>query len=278
MDTSAVGMITRNASQYIQELIAHHYLVGFDRIIIGLDQCDDGTSEKIQQLPSKILAKVDVFDNGPPRLDYGFQHRGYQTIYDRSKDQIEWLAMFDDDEYFYDSKRRPINYLLQDLPRDVSQIALPWVTFTHSKQVLSAPPEVTRLAHFTTRESHRQHVACKTIVRLKHVVTNAIPGGWYHCHSAEVSGKTITFDGKDCPLFGTPPCQMGPEHYNTCLAHYVTGSMEDWVIKYRKWKRENEFVGKKLDRSFDHFMCSDGTIEDNRMSIYVEELRRLLHE
>jgi glycosyltransferase involved in cell wall biosynthesis len=174
MYKSAVGIITCNSEKYIQEVIAHNYLVGFDRIIIVLDQCDDDTEEKIQQLPDKILERVDVFDNGAPRRDIGYQHRGYQTIYDRYKGQVEWLAMLDDDEYFYDSKRRPINDLLEGIAADVSQIALPWLKFTHNQQVLSAPPEVTRLAHFTRREHHHQ-LECKVFIRLKHVVTNNVP-------------------------------------------------------------------------------------------------------
>jgi hypothetical protein len=71
---------------------------------------------------------------------------------------------------------------------------------------------------------------------------------------------------------------MVAEHYDTCLAHYITGSMEDWVIKYRKWKRENEVLGKPLDRSFDDFAKSNGTIQDTRMSIYADELKELLSQ
>jgi hypothetical protein len=71
---------------------------------------------------------------------------------------------------------------------------------------------------------------------------------------------------------------MIPEHYDTCLAHYVTGSMEDFVIKYRKWKREKEFVNLPLEWSFDTLAKGDGDIEDTRMSIYADELKELLSQ
>ena len=277
MYKSAVGIITRNSSTYIQECIAFNYMIGFDKIIIGLDNCDDDTAEKIQKLPDEILEHVDVFDNGIHRPDFGFQHKGYQTIYDRYKDKVEWLAMFDDDEYFYDSKRRKINDLLNGISGDVGQIVLPWLNFNHNKQVLSAPPDVTRLAHFTTLcDSHRYYpIECKVFIRLGNVVTNGNPGDWYYCHSAEVFGKIVTFDGKEqhLPSGGT---SITPEHKETCLVHYITGSMEDFVNKYKNWKREKGLLNLPIGWSFDSLMQNSCDVADTRMSIYVEELKELL--
>ena len=273
MYKSAVGMATCNSGKYIQEVLCHNYLVGFDKIIVVLDQCDDDTHGKIQKLPDEVLAKIDVLDNGPARADCGYQHRAYQTIYDQYKGKVEWLAMFDDDEYFYDSQKRRVNEMLETIPADASQVMVPWIRFSHNNQVLSAPSDITRLAYFTMREDH--HILeAKAFIRLDHVVTSGITADWYRVHSAKVSGKTVTFDGKECSLIGCT--QMIPEHYDTCLSHYITGSMEDWVIKYRKWKRENETACKPLDRSFNCFAKSNGNIEDTRMSIYVDELKELL--
>ena len=276
MDKSAVGVVTCNPAKYIQEWCCFQYLTGFDKIIVCLDACDDDTFAKIQKLPDKVLERIDVFENSPHRPDVGFQHRGYQHILDRYQGKVEWLAMFDDDEYLYDSQKRKINEMLLAIPDDVSQIALPWIKFTHSKQVLSAPPEITRLRHFTCKEYHRQ-IECKVIVRLDHIVTNDVPGGWYYCHSANVSSRTVTFDGKECEL-QVNHCIMSPEHYDTCLAHYIHGSMEDFVIKYRKWKREEERVHIKLKRSFDDIAKSDSSDVDNRMDIYLDELKEVLSQ
>jgi len=274
MYKSAVGVITCNSATYIQEWIVFQYLTGFDKIIVCLDECDDDTFVKIQGLPDEVLERVDVFENSPHTKCVGFQHRGYQHIYDRYKGRVEWLAMFDDDEYLYDSQKRTINEMLASIPDDAAQVAIPWIKFTHSKQVLSAPPDVTRLRHFTHKERHRR-IECKVVVRLDRIVTNAVPGGWYHCHRAEVSGKTVTFDGKESTILGTA---IIPEHYDTCLAHYIHGSMEDWVEKYRKWKRENERLDLRIQRSFDDIAKSESNEVDNRMDIYVDELKEVLSQ
>jgi hypothetical protein len=275
MQQSAVGVVTCNSATYIQEWIAFQYLTGFDKIIVCLDECDDDTAVKIQRLPEEVLERVDVFENSPHTTSVGFQHRGYQHIFDRYEGKVEWLAMFDDDEYLYDSQKQTINKMLSEISGDVSQIALPWIKFTHSQQVLSAPPDVTRLRHFTHKEHHFQ-IECKVIVRLDHIITNGFPGDWYRCHSAEVYGKTVTFDGKECELLGANKCQMIPEHYDTCLAHYVHGAMEDFVIKYRKWKRERERLNLQVGFGFDSIAKNESDTKDNRMEIYADELKEIL--
>jgi hypothetical protein len=275
MDQSAVGVVTCNSAKYIQEWIAFQYLTGFDRIIVCLDECDDDTFAKIQDLPDEVLERVDVFDNSPHSPAVGFQHRGYQHIYDRYKGRVEWLAMFDDDEYLYDCRRRKVNEMLATIPDDAAQIVLPWINFTHSKQVLSAPPDITRLRHFTCKECYPHHLTtCKVFVRLDRIVTNDIPGGWYYCHSAEVSGTTVTFDGKKSEVLNQ--CQMQSEHDGTFLVHYVHGAMEDFVIKYRKWKREKERINLNVVLNFDSIAKNESNTIDNRMNIYVDELKEVL--
>ena len=277
MYKSAVGIVTCNSSNYIQECIIHNHIVGFDRIIIMLDRCEDDTFERIKELPDSVRDKVDVFENEPHRKDIGFQHRAYQSIYNRYKNRVMWLAMFDDDEYFYNKERRKINELLADIPSDVGQIVLPWLKFNHNEQILSAPPDVTRLAYFTNREEHSQ-VECKSIIRLNQVIENNTSGGWYYCHSAEVFGKTITFDGKECQLY-TNKCQMIPSHYDTCLVHYLTNSMEDYVLKYKKWKKEKDALNLPMVGDwFDIFLQSGHNIKDERMFIYLDELKYLLQQ
>ena len=56
---SAVGIMTRNSERYIQEIICHNYLLGFDRIIIGLDyRTTDNTLSQIYALPPQVLDSV----------------------------------------------------------------------------------------------------------------------------------------------------------------------------------------------------------------------------
>lgn len=277
---SIVGIVTCNSSTYIQECIAFNYIIGFDKIIVVLDRCDDDTWDKIQELPDEVLKRVDVFHNSPHSSNAGFQHRAYQHIYDKYKRKAEWLALFDDDEYFYDSKRRKINDMLDAVANDVGQINLPWIKFTHSKQILRATPDVTRLIHFTHCDHSRSLIEKKVVVRLDFIQTTNECGGWYHCHWVDASGRIVTFDGKESShnlLYPTCMRINSPQQTNTCLAHYIHCSMEDYVRKYRKWVREKGSVNSRMEWGWNQFISeeSSSTI-DTRMDIYAEELIELL--
>ena len=277
---SIVGMATCNSATYIQECIAFNYIVGFDKIVVVLDRCDDDTKDKIYKLPDEVLERVDVFDNSPYRPDAGYQGKAYQHIYDKYKGKAEWLAMFDDDEYLYDSQRRKINDMLDTVAEDVGYIDLPWIKFTNSKQILPATPDVTRLRHFTHCDRSNPNVEKKIIVRLDAIHNTNDFGGWFHAHWADVSGRIVTFDGKPSPhnpLLPTCMRIVSREQTNTCLAHYIHCSMEDYVKKYRKWVREKASVHARMEWGWNQFIFEEkrSTI-DTRMEIYAEELIELL--
>ena len=280
---SIVGMATCNSSTYIQECIAYNYLVGFDKIVVVLDRCDDDTLDKIHKLPDIVLERVDVFENSPHRPNTGYQHRAYQHIYDKYIGKAEWLAMFDDDEYFYDSRKRKINDMLDTVANDVGQINLPWIKFTHSKQILPATPDITRLRHFIHCDHSSPIIEKKVIARLDFIEINQtrdIFGGWNHIHWVEASGQVVTFDGKESPQNPLYPTCMhinSLEQTNTCLAHYIHCSMEDYVKKYRKWVREKKSAKAKMEWGWNQFIIEEAqSTVDTRMDIYAEELIELL--
>ena len=280
---SIVGIVTCNSSTYIQECIMFNYLIGFDKIVVVLDRCDDDTWDKIQKLPDEVLERVDAFHNSPHSLDAGFQHRAYQHIYDKYIGKAEWMAMFDDDEYLYDSQKRKINDMLDTVADDVGQINVPWIKFTHSKQILPATPDVTRLRHFTHCDHSSPVIEKKVIARLDFIKTTQRPnicGGWNHCHWVDASGRIVTFDGKNSPQgLVYPSCMRinSPEETNTCLAHYIHCSMEDYVRKYRKWVREKNSAKAKMEWGWNQFISEESrSTIDTRMDIYTEELIELL--
>lgn len=277
---SIIGIVTCNSSTYIQECIAFNYITGFDKIVVVLDRCDDDTENKIQKLPDEVLQRVDVFHNSPHRPDAGYQNRAYQHIYDKYKGKAEWMAMFDDDEYFYDSQKRIINNMLDTIADDVGQIDVPWIKFTHSKQLLPATPDITRLRHFTHCDHSNLYVFKKVIVRLDSIQTTSDYGGWFHAHYADASGRKVTFDGKESPHQPLDPYRMrinGLKQTNICLAHYIHCSMEDYVRKYQKWVREKNSINAKMEWGWNQFIVEESrSTVDIRMDIYAEELIEIL--
>ncbi len=275
---SAVGTVVCNCETYIQEWCCFQYMTGFDKIIICLDRCTDNTRKRIEDLPSQVRQRIDVFDNSPHDPKEGFQYRACRHIYEKYHGRIEWLAFFDDDEYLYDSRMRKINEMLDEVSDDVSQIVIPWINFTHSGQVLSATPDVTRLRHFT-KKVYQNIVECKFIARMDDIEYSPGSSDWYHCHYADVLGEEIMFDGQTTMRIAEAPTSVYAEHFDICLAHYVHGAMEDWVKKYKKWKIAQNTIGANIAWGDYNYCRFDGNhIEDNRMEQYADELIALLKE
>ena len=271
--TSVVAIATRDSARYIQELICHNFLVGFDRICIGLDHLTtDKTLEKIQALPSQVLEKVAVSINESTDQVCVWQGQWYSKIARKYHGFAEWLATFDDDEYFYDSQRRSINTILTSLPTTTGCALVPWLVFGHSDHVLSPPDDVTRLEYFTSvydplllREEY------KAIVRLDSINLN----DWYGIHFHRHTGDATTLNNE--PVLNRGDWDAEIVNYDTCLAHYMCGSMEDYVVRCKKWL--DRFPGKPQANAggvqyFIERFTMPGT--DTRMLCYVTELKQLL--
>ena len=271
--TSVVAIATRDSARYIQELICHNFLVGFDRICIGLDHLTaDNTLAKIEALPPAVLEKVAVSINASSGKVCVWQGEWYKNIAREYYDTAEWLATFDDDEYFYDSQHRSINTILNSLPATTGSALIPWLVFGHSDHVLSPPNGTTRLEYFTSvydppplREEY------KSIVRLDNINLD----DWYGIHFHRHTGDATTLNNE--PVLNREHWDAEIVNDETCLAHYMCGSMEDYVVRCKKLL--DRFPGKPQAAAggVKYFMERFRmTGKDTRMSSYVEELKQLL--
>jgi hypothetical protein len=271
--TSVVAISTRDSARYIQELICHNFLVGFDRICIGLDHLTtDNTLAQINALPPQVLAKVAVSVNESTGKVCEWQGQWYNNIAREYYDIAEWLATFDDDEYLYDSQHRPINTILNSLPSTTGCALIPWLVFGHSNHILSPPEGITRLEYFTSvydppplREEY------KSIVRLNNINVD----NWYGIHFHRHTGDATTLNNEQ--VFNREDWDAEVVNNDTCLAHYMCGSMEDYVVRCKKWL--DRFPGKPQANAggVQYFMERfTMTGNDTRMSIYATELKQLL--
>jgi glycosyltransferase involved in cell wall biosynthesis len=287
---SAVGCVTSNSAKYINEWIVHQYIVGFDRIVLVLDRCTDGTFNQIQRLPAKVLEKVDVHNN-PPRGDKSFQYRAYQKIYETYLGKVEWLAMFDDDEYFYDHQKRRINDLLSTVPDTACHVIVPWLLFGHSNRITPPIPPVTMFEHFqntvkheTVKEWFYSH-EIKSIVRMADIDSKVSPldpnkrNDWCYIHCAKTKrGNVITFDGREHELVRGLFSETAHSHYDTCLAHYSVGSMLDFAERCQRWERNHVSCPRRSKKwTMERFRAEAGDTHDARMMIYVQELKDILY-
>jgi len=288
---SAVAVVTSNSSTTINEWIAHQFIVGFDKIIVVLDKCTDDTFQQIHKLPPFILERVDIHNNQLTHdVSYGFnfQRNAAMKVYDLYKDRVEWLALFDDDEFFYDHQRRRVNDLLATIPVSAGQVFVPWLCFGHSDRVLLPPPPMTKYEWFQ-RVVPKKSLSgfdfphgIKSFVRLSDIdIKGREDGSWYRTHCVCTKGDSVTFDGRLHHEIteGATSCVTAHAHYDTCLAHYAIGSMQEFVQRCERWQRvpppkSAESLSKKYQLG--RFVREAGQISDSRMLIYADELRAIL--
>ena len=277
---SVVASIARMEEAYIQEWVAHQYILGFDKIVVIIQQLQGEplchTIDKIQQLPKFVLEKVEtqiILDTRTYDEKYtqqAFQEQAYHQLYNQIKGKFEWLASFDIDELFYDSQQRSINKILSTVPKTTGQVFIPWIVYGHNNRVLSVKYPETRLSAFTTefgsvRPTWTRSYG-KTITRVDNIQADQ---QWYWCHEMTATGDFTTFDGE--PIVSEKNYKSPKDIY---LAHYYTGSMEDWTIRCKRVANNGD--GKKYDvGDFMYHTCEN---QDTRMLIYNEKIKKILSQ
>jgi hypothetical protein len=229
----------------------------------------DNTEQEILKLPPEVLEKV-IIDHQETE---GYQSTWYQSAIRRYGAQFEWVARWDDDEYFYDKQHRKINDILSALPDTVGQVIVPWIVFGHSGRVLSPPSGTTRLAYYTSvKEPLPVREECKSIGRLRKV--NAL-AEWWNAHWVENhEGDIVTADNLPAQRIGQWSAEV--VSLDTCLAHYRSGSMEDFVNRIKKWESSKEFnidEGISVETFVERYSFPG---HDTRMLEYNDELSQIL--
>jgi hypothetical protein len=217
----------------------------------------------------RSLPSLDLFDVGDTDDKSCFcwnQKVGYNRVYKEYKNCVEWLAMFDTDEYLWNDGNRTVNELLAAIPDDVGEIRVPWLHFGHSNRVLSAPKSETRLRWFQHRQLWHPRATVKPIIRMSMLI-----GDWIGCHKGNTCGQTMTFDG----VYGKGGTINGYDlsQAKVVLGHYREGAMEDWVLRYKK--RPTDHYGNELD-----VLCFEKghSAADDRMASLVNQLVALLKD
>ena len=270
--TSVVAIIARNETKYIQECILHNHILGFDKIIIVLHgEQDDDTREKIEQV--KHIVDADVLDLCHPIADakksvrIGHQKHGYRLALEKYKDRTEWLALFDVDECLWIKGDSKINDLLSTVKKDVGLVWVPWLFFNHNNKVVSVPEEESRYSWFN--RSYRSAMRGKSIIRTR--MADFSHAG-FHVHVPNTTGRMTDFGNR--PWLG----EMGNVEMcsvlkrEVVLAHYFTGSMEDWVARNKRRAIRHSGIAFDVNMFLEHTHKAE---MDNRMMQYHDQMMEL---
>lgn len=269
-DYYSVVTITKNAAQYIRELILFYQATGADRFYLYDNDSTDDLMEKIK-----------------PFLDSGFvvyrrwsgkvvQTAAYRDAVRRTKKRTKWLAIVDDDEFLF-SPKGPMPEQLREY-EEYPGIGVNWVMFGPNGH--DASPAGLVMDNYTTTFEDgncigNHHIKC--IVQPRKVFTI------HHTHYAEykrgqfaVDEKKQTIDNYSAVLERTGRA-FTPMNYRDVfrINHYCTKSLEDLRRKCARGY-SNGAPNADFDNMVDVF--SAPLVEDTVIAPYADIVRERLKQ
>lgn len=155
----------KDEGPFLVEWVAHHLVVGFDRICIASNDCSDGSDRLLDAMDRAGLIRHVPNPVPPGEIP---QHAGYARIRATEPlDRAEWLMMLDADEFL---NIHAGSHRVQDLTAlaagDADIIALSARTFSDAPEVNWRPGPVTALFPMALPARHKANKAVKTLTRL----------------------------------------------------------------------------------------------------------------
>lgn len=223
----AVCLVVKNEAEEIPYWLAWYKTLGFDSFIIYDDFSEDSTE-------SVILSLSSYFDIRYSRneVDFDIHHlrqiRAYNDAIVRYKNEFDWIAFFDADEYldlYGDSIKNYLNNL-----EPCNGVAFNWCNFGTNNHVSrpSGPPFLNYTKHGKHDLFWNKHT--KVIINPKSVISEI-----YQVHNMPISGHMLASDGSQVQweseiggITKNPPNWVGGR-----LMHFQTRSLEHYVKRDR---------------------------------------------
>ena len=221
---TCVIAIGRRENLYAREFVEHYQKLGFDNVIIlGNNYGDEEHFEDVLQ---------DYIDQGfviveNYRNQIKPQMRGYTEMYAKYKDQYDWLAFFDFDEFLFMNGMNAKEWL-KGFPEDCEVILTNWMCMTDNNLVTyDDRPLVERFKEAMQPDRPIQYqfpdnCHVKSIIRGG---LNAAFGG--NPHTTDTPLKAYNASGQRCENRPFQPIDWSTAH----LRHFTTKTIEEWMTR-----------------------------------------------
>lgn len=228
----ALCLIARLEGKYIQEFIEYYKALGFNKIFIynnnrGWD--NDNIVEEVKKYVEEDFVSIKDWN-----YDIGnVQKPAYQHCFNTYRNQYDWIAYFDADEYIVLPENTTIqDFLSQKKFDDFGGVAIPSINYDDNDLIVN--DSKTRLDKYTRPTiTGRDKAFFKTIVRCKKNNVNFYSLVSDGCHLAYMNNNKICDANGDIVKWNDVMCKPNvSEFYNIFLKHIPTGCIDDY-IKYK---------------------------------------------
>lgn len=154
----------KDEGPFILEWVAHHLVLGFDRICLASNDCSDGSDRLLE-----ALDRAGYVTHVPNMVKPGEipQHSGYAAIRRKAGiDATEWLMMLDVDEFLnVHVGGHRVGDLTGLAGAEIAIIALNGMCFTDAPEVNWQPGRICPRFPYRLPAGHRANFALKTLTR-----------------------------------------------------------------------------------------------------------------
>lgn len=256
----ALCCIGKCENNYIREWVEYHVGIGFDKIFIYDN--NDTNGEHFEDVIQDYIdsGKCEIVSYRGRKC---CQEEAYHDCYVNNKDNYDWIAVFDIDEFLTLKKHKTVKEFLNDpLYNDFQLIHLNWMCYgdngmldndgrpCQERFATPLPYDIRRFKDFP----ENNHI--KSIVRggLKHINWRFIahtPWCFYHCCDAT---------GKECEVRSP----YNPYNFDVAyFRHYSTKTIGEWIkVKQARGYGDTEDEDAKKKLGIDvFFMLNERTPE-----------------
>lgn len=258
MAKNACATVVKNGGARFAEWLAFHLAIGMDSILV----LDNGSTDNTVNVAKAFQSKFDVRIADWPRTDPSYQRAGFEYLLREAKDEFEWVACIDSDEFIVLPPERGLDRLL-DLPQDISAIAMPWAMFGSNGHQTRPKDLIIRSYLRRAAEDFGPNKHIKSIVRPSHF------SACENVHFYSVIGSYVDMlhrhiDVNSALLDGIPDYSGGQ------LNHYFVQSKNDWSDKLARGYHD-------CTRTFDEFYYYDrNDVFDNKAALQSENVLEIL--
>jgi len=259
----AMCSTVKNEAIYLDEWIAYHTLRGFEHFYIHDDASSDDTMRILKKWESKGL--VTIFD-GFRKPTVAPQVPFYDFISKEKRNESEWCAFFDVDEFYCSDKNA--NDLLRGFEPEVSEMMVSWCFF--GSNGLTEYDNRLVIERFLMRslETFAMNRSRKVMARLskceKCVLDNLFEKS--EGMSLDSSGNILHEPGK-LPMRG---------EWGLCrLNHYAIKSVEEFGKKARNGRANRTGLGLL---GYDFNSRDKNDVRDDSMLIWADAVKGLINK
>ncbi|MDR3504999.1 MAG: FkbM family methyltransferase [Acidocella sp.] len=251
--------IVKNEERHIAEWLAWQFFVGFDTVFLFNNESTDRT----RAIAEGFAPRYDVRVLDWPGSGQGIQERAYEHAARQLKDEFEWLAFFDADEFLVLDERLDLKTLIGR--RGEAAIGIPWAIFGSSGH--KDYPGGLQIEVFSRRaaSSFPPNAHIKSIVRPQAIRQAFNP------HAFGIEGEYVDLRGRKLVFSQPGVLAETPDYDGVKLHHYFTRSWAHWQARLAR----GNLGTPRTEQDFHDYDRNE--IHDDSAARHALEIRRMLY-